>query len=46
MMVGGALATAAWAAEIGADGYREDAIAAVALADRPVGHTAPEPARA
>jgi corrinoid protein of di/trimethylamine methyltransferase len=37
VMVGGAPATAAWAEEIGADGYSEDAIAAVALAQRLMG---------
>ena len=40
VMVGGAPATAAWAEEIGADGYSEDAIAAVALAQRLVGSPA------
>jgi methylmalonyl-CoA mutase cobalamin-binding domain/chain len=37
VMVGGAPASASWAAEIGADGYSEDAIGAVALARRLVG---------
>ncbi len=37
VMVGGAPASATWAAEIGADGYSEDAIGAVALARRLVG---------
>jgi corrinoid protein of di/trimethylamine methyltransferase len=37
VMVGGAPVTASWAAKIGADGYAEDAIAAVALARRLVG---------
>jgi 5-methyltetrahydrofolate--homocysteine methyltransferase len=32
VIVGGAPASASWAAEIGADGYTEDAIGAVALA--------------
>ena len=35
VIVGGAPVTRAWAAEIGADGYSEDAIGAVALARRP-----------
>ena len=34
VIVGGAPASASWAAEIGADGYSEDAIGAVALARR------------
>mgnify|MGYP002681946976 FL=1 len=34
VMVGGAPVTAGWAAEIGADGYAEDAVGAVALARR------------
>jgi corrinoid protein of di/trimethylamine methyltransferase len=37
VIVGGAPASAAWAAEIGADGYTEDAIGAVALARQLVG---------
>ena len=37
VIVGGAPASATWAAEIGADGYTEDAIGAVALARRLVG---------
>jgi corrinoid protein of di/trimethylamine methyltransferase len=37
VIVGGAPASASWAAEIGADGYSEDAIGAVALARRLVG---------
>ncbi len=37
VMVGGAPATREWAAEIGADGYSEDAIGAVAVAKRLVG---------
>lgn len=37
VIVGGAPASAAWAAEIGADGYSEDAIGAVALARDLVG---------
>jgi methanogenic corrinoid protein MtbC1 len=37
VMVGGAPASATWAAEIGADGYSEDAIGAVALARRLLG---------
>jgi len=37
VIVGGAPASAAWAAEIGADGYGEDAIGAVALARRLMG---------
>lgn len=37
VMVGGAPVTASWCAEIGADGYAEDAIGAVALAKRLVG---------
>lgn len=41
VMVGGAPASASWAAEIGADGYSEDAIGAVALARRLVGAEAP-----
>ncbi len=37
VMVGGAPASQTWASEIGADGYTEDAIGAVALARRLVG---------
>ncbi len=37
MMVGGAPVTQSWADKIGADGYAEDAISAVALAKRLVG---------
>jgi len=37
VMVGGAPVTRRWAEEIGADGYGEDAIAAVAVARRLVG---------
>jgi corrinoid protein of di/trimethylamine methyltransferase len=37
VMVGGAPVTRAWAAEIGADGYSEDAVGAVALAKSLVG---------
>jgi corrinoid protein of di/trimethylamine methyltransferase len=37
VVVGGAPASATWAAEIGADGYTEDAIGAVALARQLVG---------
>jgi methylmalonyl-CoA mutase cobalamin-binding domain/chain len=37
VMVGGAPVTSAWAAEIGADAYAEDAIAAVDTARRLVG---------
>lgn len=37
VMVGGAPVTQAWAEKIGADGYAEDAIAAVAVAKRLVG---------
>jgi corrinoid protein of di/trimethylamine methyltransferase len=37
VIVGGAPASASWAAEIGADGYSEDAIGAVALARRLLG---------
>jgi corrinoid protein of di/trimethylamine methyltransferase len=37
VMVGGAPVTEGWAVEIGADGYAEDAIAAVALAKKLVG---------
>jgi corrinoid protein of di/trimethylamine methyltransferase len=37
VMVGGAPVTAAWAEKVGADGYAEDAIGAVALAKRLVG---------
>jgi corrinoid protein of di/trimethylamine methyltransferase len=37
VMVGGAPASESWAAEIGADGYSEDAIGAVALARRLLG---------
>jgi corrinoid protein of di/trimethylamine methyltransferase len=39
VMVGGAPVTQAWADKIGADGYAEDAIAAVAVAKRLVGAT-------
>lgn len=41
VMVGGAPVSHAWAREIGADGYGEDAMAAVALARRLVGRGAP-----
>jgi corrinoid protein of di/trimethylamine methyltransferase len=41
VMVGGAPVSHAWAREIGADGYGEDAMAAVALAKRLVGRGAP-----
>ena len=37
VIVGGAPITQAWAEEIGADGYAEDAISAVALAKQLVG---------
>jgi 5-methyltetrahydrofolate--homocysteine methyltransferase len=37
VIVGGAPASESWAAEIGADGYSEDAIGAVALARRLLG---------
>ena len=37
VMVGGAPVTSGWAAEIGADGYSEDAVGAVTLAKRLVG---------
>jgi methanogenic corrinoid protein MtbC1 len=37
VMVGGAPVTQSWAQEIGADGYSEDAIGAVALAKQLVG---------
>ena len=37
VMVGGAPVTAAWAEKVGADGYAEDAIGAVALAKKLVG---------
>jgi corrinoid protein of di/trimethylamine methyltransferase len=40
VIVGGAPVTRAWAAEIGADGYSEDAVGAVALATRLVGDAA------
>ncbi len=40
IIVGGAPASASWASEIGADGYSEDAIGAVALARRLVGSEA------
>jgi 5-methyltetrahydrofolate--homocysteine methyltransferase len=33
-MVGGAPVTEAWCSQIGADGYAEDAVAAIALARR------------
>jgi corrinoid protein of di/trimethylamine methyltransferase len=46
VIVGGAPATAAWAESIGADGYSEDAISAVVLADRLVGFTPSEGGRA
>jgi methanogenic corrinoid protein MtbC1 len=36
-MVGGAPVTQAWADEIGADGYAEDAIAAVGVAKKLIG---------
>lgn len=39
VIVGGAPASAAWASEIGADGYSEDAIGAVALARQLLGVT-------
>ena len=41
VMVGGAPVTHEWARDIGADGYGEDAVAAVALARRLVGRDAP-----
>jgi corrinoid protein of di/trimethylamine methyltransferase len=41
VMVGGAPVTDSWAAEIGADGYSEDAIGAVNLAKRLVGAPVP-----
>ncbi|MDZ4862077.1 MAG: corrinoid protein [Gemmatimonadota bacterium] len=41
VMVGGAPVSHAWAEEIGADGYGEDAMAAVALAKRLVGRGVP-----
>jgi methanogenic corrinoid protein MtbC1 len=41
VMVGGAPVSHAWAKEIGADGYGEDAMAAVTLAKRLVGRGAP-----
>ncbi len=41
VMVGGAPVSHAWAKEIGADGYGEDAVAAVALAKRLVGREVP-----
>ncbi len=37
VMVGGAPVTASWADEIGADGYAEDAVGAVGLAQRLMG---------
>jgi methanogenic corrinoid protein MtbC1 len=37
VMVGGAPVTSGWADEIGADGYSEDAVGAVALARRLMG---------
>ena len=37
VIVGGAPVTSGWSAEIGADGYSEDAVGAVALAKRLVG---------
>jgi corrinoid protein of di/trimethylamine methyltransferase len=40
VIVGGAPVTRAWAAEIGADGYSEDAVGAVALASRLMDETA------
>jgi dimethylamine corrinoid protein len=40
VMVGGAPVSHAWAKEIGADGYGEDAMAAVALAKKLVGREA------
>ena len=40
VIVGGAPVTRAWAEEIGADGYSEDAVGAVALASRLVGDAA------
>ena len=45
VMVGGAPVTGAWASEIGADGYSEDAMGAVELAKRLVGATPEEVAR-
>jgi len=39
VLVGGAPVSAAWAQEIGADGYAADAVAAVHLAQRVLGHT-------
>jgi corrinoid protein of di/trimethylamine methyltransferase len=44
VIVGGAPASESWAAEIGADGYSEDAIGAVALARRLLGTEAAAPA--
>ncbi len=40
-MVGGAPVSHAWAKDIRADGYGEDAMAAVALAKRLIGHGVP-----
>jgi 5-methyltetrahydrofolate--homocysteine methyltransferase len=40
VIVGGAPASESWATEIGADGYSEDAIGAVALARRLLGDEA------
>ena len=37
VIVGGAPVTSGWSTEIGADGYSEDAVGAVALAKRLVG---------
>jgi methanogenic corrinoid protein MtbC1 len=37
VMVGGAPVTQAWADEIGADGYAEDAIAAIGVAKKLIG---------
>jgi len=37
VIVGGAPASSSWASEIGADGYSEDAIGAVALARKLLG---------
>ena len=45
VMVGGAPVTGAWASEIGADGYSEDAMGAVELAKRLVGAAPEEVAR-
>jgi len=41
VMIGGAPVSHEWAREIGADGYGEDAVAAVALARRLLGRELP-----